>query len=153
MGRLSGPDWGLSVERIGDIMPRVAAELEENMARNRKSAKQAGSRFEREIVDALAKYLNDDRIERRAKCGAKDRGDIAGVRLHGKRLVLECKNTTRTDLAGWMTEAEIECGHDDALAGIVVSKRHGRGDPLDQWVHMTLRELVALLAGHRVEDS
>ena len=33
------------------------------------------------------------------------------------------------------------------------SKRHGRGDPLDQWVHMTLRELVALLAGHRVEDS
>lgn len=141
------------MERIGDIMPRVAAELEENMTRNRKSAKAAGSRFEREITECLAATLDDDRIERRVRNGNRDRGDIAGVRLHGKRLVLECKNTTRTDLAGWMTEAEIERGNDDALAGIVVSKRHGRGDPLDQWVHMTLRELVALLAGHRVEDS
>lgn len=124
-----------------------------SVTRNRKSAKQAGSRFESEIAQTLARVLEDDRIERRAKCGAKDRGDIAGVRLHGQRIVIEAKNCVRTDLAGWTREAEIERGHDDALAGIVVSKRHGKGDPLDQWVHMTLRELVALLAGHRVEES
>lgn len=75
------------------------------------------------------------------------------VRLHGQRVVIECKNTTRTDLAGWMSEAEDERGNDDALVGLVVHKRHGKGDPLDQWVHMTVRELVAILAGQRVEDQ
>lgn len=123
------------------------------MSRTRKSAKAAGGRFERQIADALAHHLNDDRIDRRVKRGNKDRGDIAGVRLHGQRVVIECKNTTRTDLAGWMSEAEDERGNDDALVGLVVHKRHGKGDPLDQWVHMTVRELVALLAGHRVGDQ
>ena len=123
------------------------------MSRNRRSAKAAGSRFEREIAETLARTLGDDRIERRAKSGAKDRGDIAGVRLHGQRIVIECKNTARIDLAGWTREAETERGNDDALVGLVVSKRHGNGDPLDQWVHMTMRELVTILSGHRPEET
>jgi hypothetical protein len=45
------------------------------MARNRQSAKSAGSRFERSIADALAAALDDDRIDRRARTGGKDRGD------------------------------------------------------------------------------
>lgn len=123
------------------------------MARTNRSARQAGARFERQIADWLAEVLDDDRIDRRVKTGAKDRGDIAGVRLHGQRVVIECKNTTRTDLAGWTREAETERGNDDALVGLVVSKRHGKGDPLDQWVHMTLRELVTILSGHRPEET
>lgn len=123
------------------------------MSRTRKSARAAGARFERQIADALAHHLDDDRIDRRVKRGNKDRGDIAGVRIHGQRVVVECKNTIRTDLAGWMSEAEDERGNDDALVGVVVHKRHGKGDPLDQWVTMTVRELVALLAGHRIEDQ
>lgn len=123
------------------------------MTRNRKSAKAAGSRFERETAEALAQALGDDRIERRAKSGTKDRGDIAGVRLHGQRVVIEAKNCARTDLAGWTREAEIERGNDDALIGVVVSKRHGNGNPLDQWVHMTLREFATILAGHRIEEN
>lgn len=85
--------------------------------------------------------------------GAKDRGDVAGVRIHGQRVVIECKNVTRLDLAGWMREAEIERGHDDALAGVIVHKRHGVGDPLEQWVTCTVREFAALLAGHRIEED
>ena len=123
------------------------------MARTNRSARQAGARFERQIADWLAEVLDDDRIDRRVKTGAKDRGDIAGVRLHGQRVVIECKNTTRTDLAGWTREAETERGNDDAPVGLVVSKRHGKGDPLDQWVHMTLRELVTILSGHRPEET
>lgn len=42
------------------------------MARNRTSAKAAGSRFEREIAEALAQALEDDQIERRARSGAKE---------------------------------------------------------------------------------
>ena len=118
------------------------------MTRNRKSAKDAGARFE----SSVAAYLNvhvDDRIERRRLSGGRDRGDISGLRHHGQRVVIECKNTARLDLAGWAAEAEIERGNDDAVAGVIISKRHGKGQPGDQWVHMTLRDFVALLNGNR----
>lgn len=122
------------------------------MTRNRTSAKKAGTTFERQVADYLAQHV-DDRIDRRAKTGSKDRGDIAGVRIWGQRLVLECKNTTRLNLAGWMNQAEIERGNDDALAGLIIHKRHGNNQPGDQWVTTTLRELTALLNGYREEDD
>ncbi|WP_413455975.1 hypothetical protein ACLQ8T_05705 [Glutamicibacter sp. FR1] len=116
------------------------------MARSRASAKAAGSKFERDIADHLAKTV-DDRIDRRVKTGAKDRGDIGGVRVHGQRLVLECKNTTRINLGTWITEAHTEAGNDDALTGVIVHKRHGKGQPGDQWVTMTVNDLIALITG------
>lgn len=123
------------------------------MTRNHRSAKAAGSRFEREIAETLARTLGDDRIERRARTGAKDRGDITGLRIHGQRIVVECKNTSRIDLAGWAAEAETERGNDDALVGVIAHKRHGNGDPLDQWITMTVRDFAALIAGHRPDDT
>ncbi len=48
------------------------------MNRNRASAKKAGTAFETLVAGFLAERLGDDRIERRTKNGAKDRGDIAG---------------------------------------------------------------------------
>ena len=116
------------------------------MARSRASAKAAGSKFERDIADHLAKTV-DDRIDRRVKTGAKDRGDIGGVRVHGQRLVLELKNTSRINLGTWITEAHTEAGNDDALAGVIVHKRHGKGKPGDQWVTMTVNDLIALITG------
>ncbi len=119
------------------------------VTRTRSSAKAAGSRFERTIADYLAHAMADDRIDRRVKTGAKDRGDIGGVRHHGQRLVIECKDTARTNLAGWAREAETERGNDDALAGITVHKRYGNATPADQWVTLTLGDLVAILTGTR----
>lgn len=121
--------------------------------RNRQSAKQAGARFERAIADYLAAVV-DDRIDRRVKTGAKDRGDIGGVRIHGgKRVVIECKDHTKLDLAGWVTEALTETINDGALAGVVVHKRRGKSNPADQYVTMTLAHLAALLTGKDVSDS
>lgn len=109
-----------------------------------------GSAFERLIADALAAHV-DDRIDRRVKTGNKDRGDIGGLRIPGtnSRVVVECKNVSRTNIGGWVAEAEIERGNDDAIAGLVVHKRRGHGDPLDQYVTCTVRDLVALLTGER----
>jgi len=121
------------------------------MSRTRASAKQAGARFESKISEFLAMALDDDRIERRRLSGRGDRGDIGGVRTRGQRVVVEVKNCARTDLAGWISEAHVEAGNDDALCGVVVSKRHGVGDPSEQWVHMTLSDLVALLSGYQFE--
>lgn len=118
------------------------------MTRTRASAKKAGSTFERTIADYLAAKV-DDRIDRRVKNGTKDRGDIGGLRHMGHRIVIECKNTAKTSLGGWATEAEAERGNDDALAGLIIHKRHGKGRPEDQWVTLTLGELVALLTGTR----
>lgn len=118
------------------------------MTRSRASAKKAGSRFERSIADSLAEHV-DDRIDRRAKTGAKDRGDIGGLRYAGRRVVIECKDVARLNLAGWVDEADVERGNDDALVGLVVHKRRGHGDPLDQYVTTTLRDLIALLTGAR----
>lgn len=116
------------------------------MTRNRASAKKAGSWFERAIADYLAAHV-DDRIDRRVKNGSNDRGDITGLRHMGNRVVVECKNTARLELGKWATEAEIERGNDDAIAAAIASKRHGNAQPGDQWIHMTLRDFVALLTG------
>ena len=121
---------------------------EVGVSRSRASAKKAGSSFERSTADYLAAVV-DDRIDRRVKNGAKDRGDIGGVRIHGQRIVLECKNTAKTNLGSWAIEAEIERGNDDALAGVVIHKRHGKGKPEDQWVTLTLADFAAILTGNR----
>lgn len=118
------------------------------MTRNRASAKSAGTRFERSIADYLSRVLNDDRIDRRAKTGAKDRGDIAGVRYHGQRVVLELKDYGgRLQLPSWVSQAEIEAGNDDAPFWAVIAKRRGSAKPGDQWVIMTARMYAAMLAG------
>lgn len=121
--------------------------------RTRQSAKSAGTKFETEIVRYFRIVLDDDRIERRAKNGAKDRGDISGLRLspalRGGRIVAEVKNRNQTALGPWMNEADIERMNDDATVAMVIHKRHGIGHPGHQWVTMTVNDLVALLSGER----
>lgn len=107
-----------------------------------------GSSFERLIADCLAEHV-DDRIDRRVKTGTKDRGDIGGLRHMGGKVVVECKNVAKMNLAGWIGEAEVERGNDDALVGLVVHKRRGKGQALDQYVTLTVRDLIALLTGER----
>lgn len=118
------------------------------MTRNRASAKKAGTWLETLMADYFARHI-DDRIERRTKTGAKDRGDIGGLRHMGQRIVVEVKNTARTQLGVWQGEAETERGNDDAIASMIIHKRVGKGQPGDQWVTMTARDLVAILTGER----
>lgn len=70
------------------------------MARSHRSARTAGTRTERAVADYLAAALDDDRIDRRVKRGVNDRGDISGVRVHGRRVVVETKDCARQDLPG-----------------------------------------------------
>lgn len=124
------------------------------MSRNRRSAKAAGTIFESQVAGYLADALDDDRIERRARNGSKDRGDVGGVRTAlGDRVVVEVKNTARLDLAGWAREVDVEVGNDDAAVGVVVHKRHGVGVTRmgEQWVSMRLADLAVLLGGTREE--
>lgn len=121
--------------------------------RSRNSAKRAGARHEQAIADYLAAAFDDDRIERRNPNGSKDRGDITGVRHAGQRVVIEAKNWSQLHPSEWLQEAEVERRNDNALAGIVVAKRHGKSDPGESVVLMTLRDLASLMAGRRVDDD
>jgi hypothetical protein len=108
------------------------------VTRSRRSARQAGTRFETFIAAALAAALDDDRIERRTRNGAKDRGDIGGVRLHSQRVVIECKDTAAMRLPEWVDEAQIQAGN-DALVGLAVHKRRGGRRPDAAMGHMHRR--------------
>ena len=118
------------------------------MTRSRTSAKAAGTWMERITAEFLAFRLADDRIERRTKNGSNDRGDITGVKtVLGGRVVIECKNVMKMALPQWLGEAEIERGNDDAAIGVVAHKKHGSGNPADQYVTMTLETFAHLLKG------
>ena len=123
------------------------------MGRSRASAKQAGSLFEAHVAGFLAGALDDDRIERRARNGSKDRGDVGSVRtINGKRVVVECKDYGGRLLPSeWVREAEVERGNDDAAVGVVVAKRRGKGlaQMGESYVVMTLADLAVLLGGDR----
>jgi hypothetical protein len=123
------------------------------VTRTNRSARQAGARFERTIANYLAQQV-DDRIDRKVRTGARDTGDITGVRHMGRRITIETKDYGGRLLpAQWTSEAHTEMGNDDALAGIVVAKRRAVTDPGSQWVLMTLNDLVALLTGSRPDTD
>lgn len=105
------------------------------------------------MADYLARALDDDRVDRAPRWGAKDQGDISGVRVWLQKVAIECKNTARINLGVWASEAEVARGNSDALAGVVVHKRHGKGQPEEQWVTMTLQDFAALLTGERPEEK
>jgi hypothetical protein len=92
-----------------------------------------GASFERLTADYWRDVYSEF-IDRRVKTGAKDKGDLANVRVGEHRLVVECKNERAVNLAGWVAEAQLEACNDGALCGIVVAKRKGRGQPEDQYV-------------------
>ncbi len=121
------------------------------MTRTRQTAKKAGTQFERTIANHLRDNVSEY-IDRRVKTGAKDRGDISNVRSHGERVVVECKNTARPNLAQWIAEAHTQAGNDDAAVGVVIHKRHGVADPGRQWVTMSVDDLVFFLTGELQES-
>ena len=119
------------------------------VTRSRATARKAGTSFERLIADYLAEHV-DDRIDRRPKMGSKDRGDIAGVRtFRGKRAVIQCKDVAKLSLGSWYGDALEQMGNDDAEVAMVAHKRVRKGRAADQWVTMTLADLVVLLTGER----
>ena len=106
--------------------------------------------MERTIADCLAHHI-DDRIDRRVKTGAADKGDIGGTRTHtGARIVIEVKDYGGKYLVGpWLDETETERINDNAAAGVVIAKRRGITDPLQQVAFMTVADLITLIQGDR----
>ena len=112
-------------------------------------SKTKGTSFESDCVEYMQRRLGDDRIERRALNGVKDRGDVSGVYVRGRRCVVECKNHARAELAAWVDEALEEKGNDGAEFAVVMHKRKGCGKKGfgKTYVTMTLDDFLAIIAG------
>ncbi|WP_229401937.1 hypothetical protein [Micromonospora okii] len=103
--------------------------------------KAKGSSAERAVVDLL-RASGWPHAERRLAGSTKDRGDIAGI----PGVVIEVKNCARTDLAGWLAEAERERVNDNADLAVVWHKRRGKANPADWFVTVDGATLLRLLA-------
>jgi hypothetical protein len=114
-------------------------------------SKEKGTSFESQVVDYLRRRLGDGRIERRTLSGQNDRGDVAGVYLNGKPVVIECKNHRQMRLSEWLDEAEAERGNADAEFAFVVHKRRGCGEKRmgETYVTCDLETLCAVIAKTR----
>jgi hypothetical protein len=116
------------------------------MTRNHQSAKAAGARFERQIADHLDACLPGRINTQPLTATTANPTNGAGTPADGRPIAIECKNTTRTQLANWIHEAHTEADNLGAAAGIIIHKRHGRSAPAAQWVTMTVADLTAILA-------
>jgi hypothetical protein len=107
-------------------------------------SRRKGTVAENGVVDYFRKR-GWPHAERRALAGTKDRGDLAGVHGIAGAVVVEVKNCARLE-PGWLDEVAREQANAEAVLGVVVAKRRGRGNP-GEWVAMlTLRQLCDLLA-------
>lgn len=105
--------------------------------------KAKGTRAETWLVNYLTRR-GFNYAERRALRGNKDCGDIAGI----PGVVIEVKNASRVDLAGWLKEARVEALNADVPVYFVVAKANGKGeDSVGEWYAVTsVRVMCDLLA-------
>lgn len=98
----------------------------------------------------VAEYLRDATgldIDRRVKHGMKDTGDIHGCYIDGERVVIECKNRKKMELATWVDEAKREAAEDGAAHFFVAHHRKGKGKASmgETYVTTTLEQLAKLM--------
>ena len=124
------------------------------MSRQRKK----GTAFETATTRALCEHYDTDEDEfyKLRGHGSNDVGDVGWLRVHGQKVVIECKNCRTYEVPGWLRQAEAECGNADALAGVVVYHQNGMNfdtpeKMMQQPVVMRLKDLLAIIDGQRDE--
>lgn len=112
------------------------------MSHNNRSGER-GTAFESRVVRFMRVALDDERVERRAKHGPKDMGDLYRIRAHGFEGIAECKSYSSVSprqLEEFKSQTVAERENADADFGLLVVNRKGyrTGSSL---VYVTLRDL------------
>ena len=119
--------------------------------------KDKGTRYETAVLDYLRARIGDPEgmIHREALHGNADEGDIKGLYIHTRSLILECKNKKRFALADWMDQARQEAANAGSDYGMVVFHRPGMGVTHmgDQYVLMDLDTLARLAGAEDQEEE
>ena len=98
------------------------------------NSRRKGAQGERDLANTLKK-MGFDKARRGVQySGSPDSPDVVGI----DGFHIECKRTERTDLYGWMKQAQRDCGDN---VPIVVHRKNREG-----WlVIMTLEDFVKLI--------
>lgn len=114
------------------------------MGRNQRK----GASFEWDCAEYISRRTGEEVIPKRPT-GAKDKGDLYGVRCLGKRVTVECKNCRKMELSDWVDQAEEERRNDGGEYGVVIHKRKGKGAANfgETYVTMTLDSFLAMCVG------
>ena len=104
------------------------------------ASKRKGSAFETAVVGYLADH-GWPNAERRVQGGTRDRGDVAGV----PGWTLELKATRTLDLAGAMTEAQLEADHAGTANYAAILKRRSH-TIADSYVVVPLSTFAGMLS-------
>lgn len=105
--------------------------------------KQIGTSFESLLVKGLTDSGYD--AERQVLHGNKDEGDIRVRQGRGQDFNIEAKCVKATSLGTWVDESRVEAEHAGRPC-IVVHKRRGKGQAMDQFVTMRLGDFLAWFA-------
>lgn len=111
--------------------------------------KKKGTWMETTAANYGNRRLGGKDIHRAALAGSADKGDLHGLKMRGKPVVIECKNCAKYDIPGWLEEAEIERGNADAEFGIVLFHLKGVGEKRfgENAVVMTYDTFLGMVAG------
>lgn len=104
------------------------------------SAKAKGRDAENEVARGMQYYMRT-KVERRAKNGAFDRGDISGV----ANVVVEVKSRSKFSPLQWIRELRAEIANDHAQIGFVAMKTTGSTKFDDYLAIMPMPEFMELL--------
>ena len=119
--------------------------------------KEKGTKFETAVLDYLRVRIGDPEgmIHREAQHGNADEGDIKGLYIHTKSLILECKDCNKFELSTWLGQAQDEAANAGTDYGMVVFHRPGRGGKRmrDQYVLMDLDTLARLAGAEELEEE
>ena len=119
--------------------------------------KDKGTKFETAVLDYLRSRIGDPEgmIHREALHGKADEGDLKGLYIHTKSLILECKDCKKFELSTWLGQAQDEAANAGADYGMVVFHRPGRGGKRmrDQYVLMDLDTLARLAGAEDQEEE
>lgn len=102
-----------------------------------------GSLFERSLLPLLCDYWPES--VRLGKQGVKDCGDFHMP--FNTIYVIEAKNVQRLNLAGWLEEARIEAANKGVPFGVVVHKRRGVSDPMEQYLTLRFGDFLEMMHG------
>jgi hypothetical protein len=115
--------------------------------RNRRSAKDAGARWEREIAEYLRDEWGFDFADRRVRTGA-DKGDIGGL---GLPVVIQAKHHATYSISEWLNDAQEQADNAKADMGVVWAHRKGKASPGEGFVILRGEDFATLLAVWRNE--
>lgn len=114
-----------------------------------------GTRFETQVARYLREALEDQRPERLALHGSKDRGDVGHIFAHGYEGIAECKAHERVTpglVSQWRDQTIDERDNADADFALLVVSVYGRNVALSE-AHVTIRDLARICLGMRVATT